>query len=474
MRLDLLQTTVKQQRELGLRFRIRPISKSRFLYVDDWGPAWERAAALRRAGQPVGTQKPRRFSSEVFAASDEFGRVTAEIEAGIRELDRICRESSLAGEWLSDQVEAMRPKRAAGAWPEFAEAVWQSIQEKSGTTKPGSLKDYRGFLFNHVARFRGPILASTLEDWAKQSSPTQRRAWEKRIDFMSHVSRSGQLDMSELVAWMKAQLPKESRKQQGNRMMPRAIATHDELRAWLDSLGTTPRQGLLALIATYGLRPHEVWHVDAILPEGVGHLSHGKTGSRDLVPCPHEFVTHFQLRERLDGIQAWMRANSRRFMKPYPRDAAEPWFTPGQRLRPVFDHGRDECLVDDELGAEVRKWMSQVDPCHGKAAIGGGRDTLLPYDLRHCYAINLMFCDEVEGVPVSDFAAWMGHDLETHEKIYRRWAPAERITAKLAQQHLQRVNRQQKSAPVEAPAVDPNVLQAAIQAALLAQQQQSA
>jgi hypothetical protein len=59
----------------------------------------------------------------------------------------------------------------------------------------------------------------------------------------------------------------------------------------------------LAMVATYGLRPHEVFHLEC-LPDAEGWIQIGgaertKTGFRPVMPAPLAWVERYGLRENL-------------------------------------------------------------------------------------------------------------------------------------------------------------------------------
>lgn len=88
---------------------------------------------------------------------------------------------------------------------------------------------------------------------------------------------------------------------------PRHIPRTEDLQTWLDRVGEVDplRRWVMAMIATYGLRGHEVWHIDRLPGEvsadpGVievgsfqsrGDGSETKTGHRFALPLPQGSTT---------------------------------------------------------------------------------------------------------------------------------------------------------------------------------------
>jgi integrase len=139
---------------------------------------------------------------------------------------------------------------------------------------------------------------------------------------------------------------------------------------------------ILAVIATYGLRPHEVLaidyqksfqpphhclYIDEKITEGT------KTGSRVVYPLPLEWVKLF--------------------------DIANPKTS-------YLDKQKDFFLADlDKFSARVAERMRFKK-------VG-----FKPYDLRHRYAIR----GRELGYQVDNLAKWMGHDLKEHTQTYQKY-----------------------------------------------------
>lgn len=147
------------------------------------------------------------------------------------------------------------------------------------------------------------------------------------------------------------------------------------------------------ILATYGLRPHEIFHLDTQALESGQSLSikvleNTKTGERTVPPLYPEWIEQFNLRD-----------------KQLPQVS-----------------GRD----NRALGASVGK--------HFRAKGMPFR----PYDLRHCWAVRALRF----GVPVSLAAKWMGHSVEIHTETYQAWI-SEEMETEVYEKSLQNPNRPQ-------------------------------
>lgn len=126
-----------------------------------------------------------------------------------------------------------------------------------------------------------------------------------------------------------------------------------------------------AILATYGLRPHELFYVDLSgLTEKPGTIRVGhqtKTGSRIVYPFHPEWVDRFKLwNAELPKSEAWCNSNK--------GNQASAWF------------------------------LTHNVPFN-------------PYDIRHSYAVRQI----MYGLDLSVAARMMGHSVKQHTDTYHRW-----------------------------------------------------
>lgn len=126
-------------------------------------------------------------------------------------------------------------------------------------------------------------------------------------------------------------------------------------------------QWVYGMMACYGLRNHEVFHLDLSLFPVVQVMEATKTGAREVWPCYPEWAAEWNLRER--------------------------------RLPPVNVERPNR-----KVGHSVTKYLSPQLP-------------FSPYDLRHAWAIRTLLF----GWPLELSARQMGHSVEVHCKTYQRW-----------------------------------------------------
>ena len=147
-----------------------------------------------------------------------------------------------------------------------------------------------------------------------------------------------------------------------------AVPTDDEIVDWVESSG--PAQWYFGMMATYGLRPHEIEGSQLIDRDYCQVPEATKTGFRTVVPLPREWVERFKLRDR--------------------------------RLRPTM-----EGAATDRAEA-VAKWLSRQ--ARGLP--------WRPYALRHAYAGRL-WREGGSRLDVFTAARLMGHTPVQHSKTYR-------------------------------------------------------
>ncbi|NJL48055.1 MAG: site-specific integrase [Leptolyngbyaceae cyanobacterium SM2_5_2] len=157
----------------------------------------------------------------------------------------------------------------------------------------------------------------------------------------------------------------------------RELPSDQEILTWYNRIPNPTWQTVYGLMATYGLRNHEVFFCDrAELMAGVAEaritvLETTKTGLHDVWPFYPEWVEHFQLRQG--------------HLPPINTDLAT---TTLQRV------GQQVALQFKRYGLPFA-----------------------PYDLRHAWAVRTIHF----GLPDTVAARMMGHSVAIHTRTYHRW-----------------------------------------------------
>ncbi len=155
------------------------------------------------------------------------------------------------------------------------------------------------------------------------------------------------------------------------RVRPRDLPDDQIIADWYNRISNPAWQWAYGIIATFGIRPHEVFHLDSqALVAGHSYIDilGGKTGARRVWAYYPEWIDTFNLRSP---------------------------------LVPAVN-GRN----NSELGERCTQYFR--------------RDAELPfkpYDLRHCWAVRtLQF-----GLDITLAAQQMGHSTRTHTELYHHW-----------------------------------------------------
>jgi len=152
---------------------------------------------------------------------------------------------------------------------------------------------------------------------------------------------------------------------------PRDLPREREIEALIDRLSTR-WQWPVAVAATYGCRPHEALLFAEVQPSGLLRIADGKTGARQSIALPAEWI--------------------------------ERWSLHAKRL-PSFNHERSHRDVGALMGQMFRRAGA----------------TFQPYDLRHAWAVRAIHNPRISP---SLAAKSMGHSLAVHSSVYQRWFDA--------------------------------------------------
>lgn len=156
---------------------------------------------------------------------------------------------------------------------------------------------------------------------------------------------------------------------------PRDLPTDEAIARYREKISNPAWRWVYGVIACYGLRNHEVAHLDLSRFPIVQVLENTKTGSREVWPC-------------------------------YP-EWAEDWELSKQQLPPIkLDR------PNPAIGHSVTRYLSPKLP-------------FTPYDLRHAWAIRTLLYHW----PVELSARQMGHSVEVHTRTYQRWITSQQIQA---------------------------------------------
>jgi integrase len=157
---------------------------------------------------------------------------------------------------------------------------------------------------------------------------------------------------------------------------PRHVPSDEDLVAFIDSLASE-WQWPIGICAVYGSRPHEALLYAEVLDSKLLAISAGKTGPRNSVALPAEWI--------------------------------ERWDLTTKRL-PAIDLDRSH----KEVGTVMRLPFRRAGV------------SFQPYDLRHAWAVRAIYSPQINA---SVAAKSMGHSLQVHNAIYQKWFDASGMEA---------------------------------------------
>jgi len=402
---------VELLKEEGCIFRLKKHSKSDIIQIR----------------QIENGKSVREFSSHTYRVdSDE----------DIENLTELCRRASRAGTWT---LGAGGSVSVVKTWADLADVVRTELRKR--VAREGSRKNTEGHL-KSIAKLRGEVTANGLESWAFERDPvTQPAAFRNRMETLSHIHRTKLkgipvIDLTKAIARLKAAKPSGAVKKEHKRRAEevKCIPGDASLQRWLDQLDGV-EQWTLALIATYGLRPSEAWHAEKINEEGwlvIPGEGLTKTCRHIAPPVPSAWVDRYGLEENFDRYKRELNARWR--IRWEDRDGLSVPVNNSQVSNSLYKRIESDSIP--RLYDDQGRWCR-------------------PYDLRHSYAIRCFTSEETRADSSEDFAKWMGHSLDVHERVYLRFMSATRedeaLMAKRAKRASEAPSKESPTTKVELP-----------------------
>jgi integrase len=140
-------------------------------------------------------------------------------------------------------------------------------------------------------------------------------------------------------------------------------------------------QWVAGVCATYGARPHEALLMAEVQSNGLVSIAGGKTGARQGLSMPKEWITR--------------------------------WSLESKRL-PKINLERDHRTVGSQLGVALRRYAVPFRA----------------YDLRHAWAVRAIHNPQLSP---SLAAKSLGHSLMVHTSLYQRWFDSASMASLVAQ-----------------------------------------
>jgi hypothetical protein len=244
----------------------------------------------------------------------------------------------------------------AGDWIRRFEADYWNRRSRDQQSETTWRTDYRS-IFNKLPA-NEPLSPEQLLKLINDIPPDSRQR-KRAVQVLSRLAKFAGLDI-DLSALIGLYSPR--------RVNPRFLPSDEAIEAARLSITNEAWRWVFGVVACYGLRPHEAFHLDLFdFPVmQVGHET--KTGDRIVYPL-------------------------------YP-EWAEAWELEQMKL-PNFQKDHSNAALGTKIAREFR---DRHIPFHA-------------YDLRHCYARR---CFEFS-LPPDMAAGLMGHSVQMHIQTYRAW-----------------------------------------------------
>jgi integrase len=322
-----------------------------------------------------GSGRDRSHQQRIALGVDATGAGLKTAEARAREISGLIA----LGRFVWDEFLPGKPVQpeVIGDWIGKIEQDYLANGGRRETWNGDYLKIYRRLPWDK------PVTAELMEATLAAIPVSQAKTRNRAVMALGKLARAAGVDCGDLRRYRRQYSPADT--------APREIPTDEAIALHHNQIcARNPAWGwVYGVMATYGLRNHEVFKIslDAFPVVRVGDDT--KTGYHEVWPCYPEWAEEWRLHEPI--------------------------------LPPV-----DTNRCNEKIGHSVTRYLSPKLP-------------FLPYDLRHAWAIRTLEF----GWPTELAAAQMGHSHEVHSQTYHRW---------ISTRHHQRVfdllvNRQDRPRP---------------------------
>lgn len=274
------------------------------------------------------------------------------------------------GPWLKEKRE---PSDRVEAWTEAFEQAWWEKTERNPTKESSFQSCYRHY-FRQLPGGEPLSLELLRRSILEKSEPATRSremycmAYRKLAEF---VCQRGAIDPGQFETF-KRELSELKRGYEPEVILPEQLPSEEKIVETWQSIDDPAWRWVYGMIATYGLRPSEVFRLDTLRftrhSEALRVLESTKTGARLTYPCPASWREQFKLWEirypAIEGIQE---------------------------------------KSNETLGKKIAQEFRERKIDH------------IPYSLRHAWCIRLVLTGTVDSAIA---AKWAGHSLTVHEKTY--------------------------------------------------------
>ena len=261
-----------------------------------------------------------------------------------------------------------------GEWVSRYEADHWEHTPRTATKENSYHKNYRLYYqkMSEGSPLTLELMRGTIVELSKPGSRNRQfycMSYRKLAEFMG---RNGVIAPDELATF-KEELKILKQGYEPEPILPEKLPTDDEILAIRERIKNPGWRWLYGMLATYGLRPHEVFRLDLDTftekSEALRVWNNTKTGARLTYPCPPSWRSHFRL-----------------------------WEVTLPKIQNI--EGRVNNVLTEKVGQKFRELKLPHTP----------------KDLRHAWCIRTA----LHGVPDSFAAKWAGHSVAVHTKTYHQ------------------------------------------------------
>ena len=421
-----IESHIQEHAKRGYRHVLRFIPKSVYIYVRD------------RTDNSQTTIKPLR--------KDVLTDVLTAIE--------LCQYVDNSAWDKNTSVEALLHKKEKGDAPPEGTVIhnWEKLIPivfvyLSKYMKDSSAKNIKANI-NNLAAAETPFEWSKIKAWLFQKEVSSR-PFRNRLDSLVQLRLSILDKEGSEPVWLKKenlvdlrdQHKKSSQKakryqSEDSTGKIRGIPSKEEAEKYFDqNIDNNPLEiWCLAMMMLYGLRNHELHHISPISKENpkedmvagwVYVPGEWRTKSKYehwTFPLFPDWIEKYELSTNFNKMQELLHTKAKPKIVS-AHDKTKPWDPDNN------ENDRGVCYNNSYLGnwityklrEHLNPWQASVPDARGMYKKRAKLHTIVPYDLRHTWAVTVATSSTWNHVSDVDAAACMGHDIEVHRRNYQKW-----------------------------------------------------
>jgi hypothetical protein len=189
----------------------------------------------------------------------------------------------------------------------------------------------------------------------------------------------------------------------------------------------------LIMMMLYGLRNHELHHISPITKENkeegmaagwVYVPGEWRTKSKYehwSFPLYPTWIKQYKLDDKFEEMQSLLHQRAKPKIVS-ALDKTKPWDPDNESdLGVVFNNDHLGSWITRQMREKLNPWYASVPDARGVHLKRSKKQALVPYDLRHTWAVTIAIAPEWNHVSDVDAAAAMGHDVNVHRSKYQKW-----------------------------------------------------